>query len=35
MPNANLVVIPGAGHLLNLEAPDAVNEAIAHHWERT
>ncbi len=35
MPNARLVVIPGAGHLLNLEAPDAVNEAIAQHWERT
>ena len=35
MPNANLVVIPGAGHLLNLEAPDAVNEAILQHWEST
>jgi pimeloyl-ACP methyl ester carboxylesterase len=35
MPNARLVVIPGAGHLLNLEAPDAVNEAISLHWEST
>ena len=35
MPNATLVVIPGAGHLLNLEAPDAVNAAILTHWERT
>lgn len=33
MPNARLLIIPGAGHLLNLEAPDAVNAAIAHHWE--
>ena len=29
------IVIPGAGHLLNLEAPDAVNAAILTHWERT
>ena len=35
MPNARLVVIPGAGHLLNLEAPDAVNDAISLHWEST
>ena len=35
MPNAELVVIPGAGHLLNLEAPDAVNQAILRHWEST
>lgn len=32
MPNARLQVIPGAGHLLNLEAPDEVNEAIKSHW---
>lgn len=35
MPNATLVTIPGAGHLLNLEAPDAVNQAILRHWEST
>ena len=35
MPNAYLVVIPTAGHLLNLEAPDAVNQAILRHWEST
>ena len=35
MPNAHLVVIPAAGHLLNLEAPDAVNQAILRHWEST
>ena len=35
MPNATLCVIPGAGHLLNLEAPDAVNDAILKHWEQT
>ena len=33
MPNARLEIIAGAGHLLNLEAPDEVNAAIAHHWE--
>lgn len=32
LPNARLVIIEGAGHLLNLEAPDAVNEAILEHW---
>jgi len=31
-PNARLVVIEGAGHVLNLEAVDAVNNAIAEHW---
>ena len=35
MPNAHLVVIPAAGHLLNLEAPDVVNQAILRHWEST
>lgn len=35
MPHARLQVIPGAGHLLNLEAPDAVNAAIMRHWETT
>ena len=35
MPNATLVTIPGAGHLLNLEAPDAVNRAILQFWETT
>jgi len=25
-------VIDGVGHLLNLEAPEAVNEAILAHW---
>ncbi|MFM1916637.1 MAG: Carboxylesterase YbfK [Actinomycetota bacterium] len=35
MPNSKVVVIPGAGHLLNLEAPDAVNAAIRAHWTAT
>jgi pimeloyl-ACP methyl ester carboxylesterase len=35
MPSATLVTIPGAGNLLNLEAPDAVNRAILQHWETT
>lgn len=29
---ARLVVIPGAGHLLNLEAPDVVNDLLRGHW---
>jgi pimeloyl-ACP methyl ester carboxylesterase len=28
IPDANLVVIPGAGHLSNLERPERVNEAV-------
>ena len=31
VPNASLVVVEGAGHLLNAEAPDAVNAAILAH----
>lgn len=29
VPKATVVVIPGAGHLANLEAPQAVNEALS------
>jgi 3-oxoadipate enol-lactonase len=32
MPNARLAVVDGAGHLLNLESPDAVNAALLDHW---
>jgi pimeloyl-ACP methyl ester carboxylesterase len=28
IPNAELVVVPGAGHMIQLEAPEAVNAAI-------
>jgi pimeloyl-ACP methyl ester carboxylesterase len=28
LPDAELVVIPGAGHLTNLEKPELINEAI-------
>lgn len=31
IPNAKLLVVEGAGHAVALEAPDAVNEAIAAH----
>lgn len=34
VPGARLAVIEGAGHLLNVEAPDAVNDAIADHIAR-
>jgi pimeloyl-ACP methyl ester carboxylesterase len=29
---ARLVVVPGAGHLLNLEAPEVVNDLLRGHW---
>jgi pimeloyl-ACP methyl ester carboxylesterase len=31
LAHGELVVIPGAGHLLNVEAPDTVNEHIERH----
>ena len=34
IPRARLSLIEGAGHLLNVEAPDAVNEAILDHIMR-
>lgn len=33
MPNARLCVIDDAGHLLNLEAAEAVSTEIAGHWQ--
>jgi pimeloyl-ACP methyl ester carboxylesterase len=33
VPNGRLEVIPGVGHILNLEAEDAVNTAIARLWQ--
>lgn len=30
LPNARLHVIPGAGHISNIEAPDAFNAALGH-----
>ena len=26
--NANLTIVPGAGHILNIEAPDAVSDRL-------
>ena len=31
LPNARSITVPGAGHALSVEAPDAVNQAIAEH----
>lgn len=35
IPGSRLVVLPGAGHLANLEAPAAVNELISALWSAT
>ena len=35
IPGAELVVVPGAGHLLNLEDPDTVNQRLRAHWLAT
>jgi 3-oxoadipate enol-lactonase len=35
MPNARLDVVQHARHVLNLEAPSAVNTAISKHWNAT
>ncbi len=34
IPDASLFVVPDAGHLLNAEAPDAVNDLILAHLDR-
>jgi 3-oxoadipate enol-lactonase len=32
LPNARLVVVSGAGHLLNAEAPEQVNRLLSEHF---
>lgn len=34
IPTSELVIVPGAGHMIQLEAPQAVNAAIARWLER-
>lgn len=34
MPDSQVVVVAGAGHLLNLEAPEEINAALLEHWDR-
>ncbi len=34
IPGAELVVVPGAGHMIQIEAPEAVNSAIADWLDR-
>jgi pimeloyl-ACP methyl ester carboxylesterase len=34
IPNSELVIVPGAGHMIQLEAPEAINAAIARWLER-
>ena len=33
IPGAALQVVPGAGHISNLEAPEAVNAALREHLD--
>jgi 3-oxoadipate enol-lactonase len=33
IPGAELVLVPGGGHLLNQEVPGAVNEVLRRHWQ--
>jgi pimeloyl-ACP methyl ester carboxylesterase len=33
LPNSHLVVVPGAGHMIQAEAPEAVNDAITRWLE--
>ena len=35
IPGAELVIVPGAAHLANLERPEAVTHAMLRHLERT
>jgi pimeloyl-ACP methyl ester carboxylesterase len=35
IPSAELVVVPGAAHLANLERPEPVTNAMLRHLERT
>lgn len=34
IPHSKLVVVPQAGHLVNVEAPDAVNDLLREHIDR-
>jgi pimeloyl-ACP methyl ester carboxylesterase len=34
IPDSELVIVPGAGHMIQLEAPEAVNSAIARWLAR-
>lgn len=34
MPQAELVIVPGAGHLTPIEAPDVVNDALTRWMDR-
>jgi pimeloyl-ACP methyl ester carboxylesterase len=32
VPDARCVIVPGAGHTVHLEAPEAFAGALASHW---
>jgi len=35
LAGARCVIVPGAGHTVHLEAPDAFAEALASYWNVT
>ena len=34
LPQSELVIVPGAGHLVQLEKPEAINDALVRLVER-
>ena len=34
LPDSELVIVRGAGHLVQLEQPEVINEALVHLVER-
>jgi pimeloyl-ACP methyl ester carboxylesterase len=34
LPDAELVIVPGAGHLVQMEAPEVINDALVRLVER-
>jgi len=34
LPDSELVIVPGAGHLVQLEQPDVINDALLRLVER-
>ena len=35
LPNSLLVIVPGAGHLVQMERPDVINDALVRLVEKS